>query len=110
MAARDGAGFRTVAPELLEVASATWMLDSRAVLVHARANPAVEPDWWAVPIDGAQPINTGIMQLFREAGLFTVPTGAACVGHSLVVSAAGRGGVYLYRQRFEPRVATGRVT
>lgn len=101
VAARDGAGFRTVAPELLEVACAAWMLDSRAVFVHARANPAVEPDWWAVPIDGAPPINTGIMQLFREAGLFTVPTGVACVGHSLVFSAAGRGGVYLYRQRFD---------
>jgi Tol biopolymer transport system component len=101
VAARGGIGFRTVAPALVDVACAAWMPDSRAVLVHARANPAVEPDWWAVPIDGAPPVNTGIVQLFREAGLFTVPTGAAWVGQSLVVSAAGRGGVYLYRQRVD---------
>jgi Tol biopolymer transport system component len=102
IAARGGAGFRRVAPELVDVACALWMPDSRAVLVHARPDPSFEPDWWAVPIDAASPINTGIVQRFREAGLFTIPGGAAWVGHSLVVSGAGLGGVFLYRQRVVP--------
>jgi Tol biopolymer transport system component len=99
VAARGGAGFRRVALELVDVACAIWMPDSRAVLVHARPDPSLEPEWWAVPIDGGAPINTGIVQLFRETGLFTIPWGAAWIDHSLIVSGAGLGGVFLYRQR-----------
>jgi Tol biopolymer transport system component len=115
IAARGGAGFRRVAPDLVDVVCAIWMPDSRAVLVHARPGPSLEPDWWAVPIDAMPPINTGIVQRFREAGLFTVPTGAAWVGHSLVVSGAGLGGVFLYQQRitasnYQPVGAPERLT
>jgi Tol biopolymer transport system component len=99
VAARGGAGFRRVALELVDVACAIWMPDSSAVLVHARPAPSLEPDWWAVPTDGGAPVNTGIVQLFRETGLFTIPWGAAWIGHTLVVSGAGLGGVFLYRQR-----------
>ena len=60
VAARGGAGFRTVAAELVDVACATWLPDSRSVLVHARPDPALEPDWWIVPMDGGSPINTGV--------------------------------------------------
>ena len=102
VAARGGAGFRRVAPELVDVACAMWTPDSRAVLVHARRDAALEPDWWVVPIDALPPIHTGIVQRGREAGLFTVPTGAAWAGHSLVFAAAGRGGVSLYQQRVNP--------
>jgi len=85
---------------MVDVACATWTPDSRGVLVHARPEPSLEPDWWVVPIDGSSPINTGIGQRFPEVGLFPIPTGAAWVGHSLVVSAAGPPkGVSLYRQR-----------
>src|SRR4029077_4218715 len=80
----------------------TWLPDSRAVLVHARPDPAIEPDWWIVPIDGGSPTNTGVVQRFREAGMFTVPIGAAWVDDSLVFSAAGNGGMFLFRQRIAP--------
>jgi Tol biopolymer transport system component len=103
VAARDGVGFRTVAPELVDVACATWLPDSRAVVVHARPGPVLEPDWWIVPVDGGSPTNTGVVQLFRERGMFTVPTGVAWVRDSLVFSAAGPPhGVCLYRQRLTP--------
>jgi dipeptidyl aminopeptidase/acylaminoacyl peptidase len=96
IAARGGAGFRTVASQLVDVACATWLPDSRSVLVHARPDPTLEPDWWVVPIEGGSPANTGLVaRLFREAGLFTVPTGAAWVEDSLVFSAAGARGVSL---------------
>jgi hypothetical protein len=79
------------------------MPDSRSVLVHARPDPSFEPDWWVVPIDGGSPTNTGIVQLFREEGLFTIPSAASWVGDFLVVSAAGQPrGVCLYRQRVSP--------
>ena len=115
VAARGGAGFRTVAPEMVDVACATWLPDSRSVLVHARPDPALEGDWWIVPIDGGSPINTGLVQRFREAGMFTVPTGVAWVDDSLVFSAAGAHGVSLYRQRlvastFQPAGAPERLT
>ena len=115
VAARGGAGFRTVASELVDVACATWLPDSRSVLVHARPDPALEADWWIVPMDGGSPTNTGLVQRFREAGMFTVPTGAAWVDDSLVFSAAGARGVSLYRQRlvastFQPAGAPERLT
>ena len=115
VAARGGAGFRTVASEMVDVACATWLPDSRSVLVHARPDPALEADWWIVPMDGGSPTNTGLVQRFREAGMFTVPTGAAWVDDSLVFSAAGAQGVSLYRQRiaastFQPAGAPERLT
>jgi Tol biopolymer transport system component len=103
VAARDGVGFRTVAPELVDVASAAWAPDSRAVVVHARPGPVLEPDWWIVPVDGGSPRRTGVIQLYREKGMFTVPTGVAWVGDSLLFSAAGPPhGVCLYRQHLTP--------
>ena len=103
IAARDGIGFRTVAPELVDVACVTWTSDSRSVVVHARPGALVEPDWWIVPVDGGSPTNTGLVRLFRERRMFTIPTGVACVEESLVFSAAGPPhGVCLYRQRLTP--------
>ncbi len=103
IAARGGAGFRTVAPDMSDVVCMTWSPDSGAVVVHARLDSAggPEPDWWMVPIDGSPPANTGIVQRFREAGMFVLPTRVACAGHSLVFSAAGPRGVQLYRQRLD---------
>ena len=115
VSARGGAGFRTVASQLIDVACATWLPDSRSMIINARPDPALEPDWWIVPMDGASPTNTGLVQRFREAGMFTVPTGAAWVDDSLVFSAAGAQGVNLYRQRFvastfQPTGAPERLT
>ena len=103
VAARDGIGFRTVAPELVDVACATWVPDGGAVVVHARRGAMLEPDWWIVPVDGGSPINTGLVRLFRERGMFTIPTGVAWVEDSVLFSAAGPPhGVCLYRQRLTP--------
>jgi hypothetical protein len=76
---------------------------------------ALEADWWIVPIDGGPPTNTGSVQMCREAGLFTLPSGAAWVNDSLVFSGAGAQGVSLYRQRivpstFQPASAPERLT
>jgi Tol biopolymer transport system component len=102
IAARDGAGYRTVAPHLVDVGCVAWCPDSRRVLIHARSDPAHEADWWMVPIDGGAPANTGVVTRFREAGLFTLPTGVAWTDDSIVISAAGPQGVCLYRQRIAP--------
>jgi len=102
VAARDGAGFRTVASDLADVGCAVWLPDNRRVLVHARSGPAAETDLWIVPIDGGPLINTSVVRRFREAGMFTLPTGVAWAEDAIVVSAAGAQGVCLYRQRLLP--------
>jgi Tol biopolymer transport system component len=102
VAARGGVGFRTVAPDVVDVASLTWMPDSRSLLVHARADSSLEAELWLVPIDGGAQSNTGLIQRLREAGLFTLPTGMAWVDDSLIFSTAGPQGVCLHRQRFAP--------
>lgn len=115
IAAHGGAGFRTVAPNLVDVMCLAWVPDSRALVVHARPDSTFEPDWWIVPIDTRTPINTGVLRLFREAGFFTVPTGVAWLGDSIVVSGAGAQGISLYRQpltasTFQPAGAPQRLT
>jgi Tol biopolymer transport system component len=104
IAARGGAGYRTIAAQLVDVSCVTWTAASESVVVHARSGPAVEPDWWIVPVDGGPPINTGVTRAFRDAGMFTLPTAVAWVDDSLVFSAAGTKskGVFLYRQRVAP--------
>jgi Tol biopolymer transport system component len=102
LAARGGAGFRTVASDLVDVATLTWLPDSRSLLVHARSDFALEPELWLVPIDGGSRLNTGLIQHLREAGLFTLPTGTAWIDDSLVFSTAGPQGVCLNRQRIVP--------
>jgi len=102
IAARGGVGFRTVASELVDVACATWLPDNRSVIVHARPNPALEPDWWVVPVDGQPPVNTGVVRQMRAVSLFTIPMRAECVGDTLVFSVAGAQGISLYGQRLMP--------
>jgi Tol biopolymer transport system component len=101
VAARGGAGFRTVAPEMIGISCLTWSPDSRSVLVHARPDPSLEPDWWIVPVDDRSCSNTEVVQRFREAGLFIVPTAVVWLEDSLVFTAAGPPGVHLYRQRLQ---------
>jgi Tol biopolymer transport system component len=104
IAARGGAGFRTMAPELVDVSCITWMADSRSVIVHARSGPTAEPDWWIVPVGSDPPVNTGVTRSFREAGLFTLPSGVAWLDGSLVFAAAGSRtkGISLFRQPIAP--------
>jgi Tol biopolymer transport system component len=104
VAVRGGAGFRTIAPELVDVSCLTWTPDGHSVIVHARSGPSTEPDWWIVPVDGGPITNTGVTRSFREAGMFTLPMGVAWIDDSLVFSAAGTRskGVCLYRQRIAP--------
>jgi Tol biopolymer transport system component len=102
IAARGGAGFRTVAPDLVDIACLAWSPDSRCVIVHAHPSPAHEVDWWVVPIDGGPPTNTGMLRALRPPMMFVVPTGMAWVDDSIVFSAATPQGVNLYQQRLRP--------
>jgi Tol biopolymer transport system component len=102
IAARGGAGFRTIAPDLVEVVSLTWRPDSAAVLVEARSDPAVELEWWIVPIDGTAPMTTRLIQRLREARMFVLPMAPAWSDDALVFSGAMMQGICLYRQRIVP--------
>jgi len=117
VAARGGAGFRTMAAELVDVSCITWTGDSSSVIVHARSGPSAEPDWWIVPVGGGPAVNTGITRAFRDIGMFTVPTVGAWLDDSLVFAAAGSRtkGVQLYRQRitsagYQPSGAATQLT
>src|ERR1043165_6676804 len=104
VAARGGVGFRTIGADLVDVSCITWTADSRSVIVHVRSGPTAEPDWWIVPIDGNPLVNTNVTRAFRDAGMFTLPSGVAWMDDSLVFAAAGSRtkGVHLYRQRLAP--------
>jgi Tol biopolymer transport system component len=99
---RGGVGYRTVASELVDVVNLTWLPNCQSVLVHAHPNPALEADWWIIPIDGGPPVNTGLIRRLRERIMFALPSGVAWVDDSLVFSGAGPQGVSLYKQRLVP--------
>ena len=80
-----------------------WLPNSQSVLAYARSSPALEADWWLVPLNGGAPRDTGLVaRLLREKNLFTMGTGAVWAGDGLTFSAAGADGVHVYRQRLEP--------
>ena len=103
IAARGGAGFRTVAPDLLDIACPAWVPDSRSVVVHAHPSPGTRRiGGWSAST--AVRRRHHVLRLFHEAGLFTLPTAVAWVDDSLVFSAAGAQGIHLYRQRMAPTI------
>ena len=99
IAARGGAGFRTLAPELLDVNCLTWLSD-RQLIVQARPSPEREPEWWIVPTAGGSPTDTGLNKILRDRGTFPLPGSAGWLDNSLVFAAVGAVGANLYRQRF----------
>jgi Tol biopolymer transport system component len=103
IAALPGGGVRTIATELADVSCVIWLPNSQSVLAYARSNPALDADWWLVPLDGGALRDTGLVaRLLREKNLFTMGTGAVWAGDGLIFSAAGAEGVHVYRQRLEP--------
>jgi hypothetical protein len=100
IAARGGAGFRSIGSELVDISSLTWLPDTHALMVQARSNPSREPEWWIVPAAGGSLSDTGLNRSLRERGIFPLPGSAAWVDNALVFAAVGAVGVNLYRQRF----------
>jgi Tol biopolymer transport system component len=101
IAARDGAGFRSIGSELLDVNCLTWLSDWQ-LMVQARSRPEREPEWWIVPTGGGSVSETGLNRALRQRGTFPLPGSAGWLDNSLVFAAVGAVGVNLYRQRFVP--------
>jgi Tol biopolymer transport system component len=101
IAARDGAGFRTIASELLDVSCVLWSPGGKFLIVYAHPDPALELDWWIAPVDGSAPTNTEIFRKVWADGLVGLGMGA-WLHDSLVFSAADASGVSLWRQRIAP--------
>ncbi len=101
IAARGGAGFRTIGSELLDINCLTWLSD-RQLIVQARSSPEREPEWWIVPAGGGPASETGLNRILRQRGTFPLPGSAGWLDHSLIFAAVGAIGANLYRQRFVP--------
>lgn len=90
---------RALAPSLVDIGWVIWSPAGKHVLVQSRSDPSDEPDYWIVPVDGAEPVNTGISQRLRRLGRFPITLPAAWTGDSLVFSVITFEGVRLCRQR-----------
>ncbi len=97
-----GGAERTLATDLVDIASARWSDDSRHLLVVAHPNPSVDLDCWAVPVDGGKPVDTGALRRGRQQGLIVITMPPAWAADSIFYSAAGREGVRVWRQRVSP--------
>jgi Tol biopolymer transport system component len=104
IAALDEPGVHKVAPALIDVSCAVWSDSSSHVVVLAHQDPTFEPDFWIVPVDGGQPVNTAVMQRLRPRGLFLLLPGSppAWVGDSLIFSVISGEGIHIWRQRLTP--------
>jgi Tol biopolymer transport system component len=102
IASTEGPADRTIAPGLFDVSFVLWAPDARHVLVQAHSDPAEEPDYWIVPVDGGEPLDTGALQRVRQRGQFPITLPAAWLGNSLVFSVITHEGVRLARQALSP--------
>jgi Tol biopolymer transport system component len=95
---------RTIARDLLDVSFVIWSPDSTHVLAYAHADPAAEPDYWIVSIDGAavEASNTGIMQRLRQRGYFNITLPASWANDSVLFSVITPEGVRIARQALAP--------
>ena len=77
------AGFERIGPPL-------WSPDGSHIIVHA-SNPEVRRgDWWAAPIDGAEPKQLHAREAFQSAGLeFPFPESWTWSGDGPLVGGAG---------------------
>ena len=99
----DGSQDRLIAPDLIDIRSVAWSPDSRRLVVYSHPDPAAEPDYWVVPLDGRTVVCTGLTRTLRSRGfsVFT-PLPAAWVDHALLFSAVTREGANVWRQRISP--------
>jgi Tol biopolymer transport system component len=97
----DGSGDRAVDAGLTDASFVIWLPASSHLLVHAHTDAGLEPDYWVVPIDGGPAINTGVLQRLRAQNLWALSSPPHWHGDALVVSAVGRDGLGLYRQRLD---------
>ena len=102
IASLNGTGNRQLATELHDVAFAIWSPDSQSILVYGHPDPAREPDYWIVPIDGSAPVATEILDRMRQRNVWPLTFPAAWIGDTLVYSAITQHGVIIWRQRFVP--------
>ena len=102
IASAEGPAERTVAPNLRDVSFVLWSPDGKHLLVEAHADPADEPDYWIVPVDGGEPTDTGALQRLRQRGCFPITLPASWLGNSLVFSVITMEGVRLARQALSP--------
>ena len=93
---------RTIGPDLIDVSFVIWSPAGRHVLVQAHADPLGEPDYWIVPIDGGNAVNTGILQRLRQRGCFPITLPVAWTRNTLVFSTITQEGVRLARQALDP--------
>jgi Tol biopolymer transport system component len=97
-----GGDERALAPDLVDIASATWSDDSRYLLVVAHRHPSIDLDCWMVPVDGGSPVDTGVLRRGRQQGLIVITMPPACGSGSVFYVAGGRQGVNIWRQRVSP--------
>jgi Tol biopolymer transport system component len=97
---------RTLAPGLVDIASATWSDDSHYLLVVAHQEPSIDLDCWVVPIDGGTPVDTGALRRGRQQGLIVITMPPAWTGGSIFYSGAARYGLHIWRQRVTPTYET----
>jgi Tol biopolymer transport system component len=97
----DGSGDRIVDAGLTDVSFVIWLPTSDHLLVHAHADAGLEPDYWVVALDGGPAVNTGVLQRLRTQNLWALSSPPHWHSDALVLSAVGRDGLGLYRQRLQ---------
>lgn len=87
---------------LVDITSATWSSDSRAVLIVGHRDRSTDHDCWILQLDDREPIETGALRQARQQGLIVIAMAPAWSGDSIFFSAAGRQGLHVWRQRLSP--------
>ena len=87
---------------LVDITSASWSDDSRALLVVGHRDRSTDQDCWIVGLEGEMPIETGAFRQARQQAMVVIAISPTWSGDSIFFSAAGRQGLRVWRQRLSP--------
>jgi eukaryotic-like serine/threonine-protein kinase len=93
---------RELVTGLVDITSASWSDNSRALLVVGHRDRSTDQDCWIVGLEGEAPIHTGAFRQARQQGLIVIAISPTWSDDSIFFSAAGRQGLRVWRQRLSP--------
>ena len=99
--AAKGGTPRQVQPKFYGAHDAVWSSDGKYLLFWGQRNESSAPDWWVTPVDGGEPVETGVFAVFARQNL--AAGGPAAWVDDQVYFSARRDTTNLWKTTISPR-------
>lgn len=99
--AATGGTARQIQPEFYGAHDAIWSSDGKHLLFWGQRTESSAPDWWVSPVDGGEPVETGVFPVFARQNLLA--GGPAAWVDDQVYFSARRDTTNLWKTTISPR-------